>query len=101
MIRRFPCILFVSDVAHFWYVAALKIGSLVAHSVAVSPTTLTLGLFLSLKGLVWFVIYLLFIFRCFVLQCSKPMEKGKCPECGKVIGGEQHKFLGEKKIADR
>ena len=29
------------------------------------------------------------------------MEKGQCPDCGKVIGGEQHKFLGEKKISDR
>ena len=55
MIKRFPCILFVSDVAHFWYVAALKIGSLVAHSVAVSPATLTLGFFLSLKGLIFYL----------------------------------------------
>ena len=99
MIKRFPCILFVNDAAHFWYLAALKIGSLVAHSVAVSPTTLTLGFFCLSR--VWFVIYFLFIFRCFVLQCSKPMEKGQCPECGKVIGGEQHKFLGVKKTADR
>ena len=55
MIKRFPCILFVSDAAHFWYVAALKIGSLVAHSVAVSPATLTLGFFLSLKGLIFYL----------------------------------------------
>ena len=59
MIRRFPCILFVSDVAHFWYVAALKIGSLVAHSVAVSPTTLTLGfLFVSQGFGLLFICYL-------------------------------------------
>ena len=68
MIKRFPCILFVSDVAHFWYVAALKIGSLVAHSVAVSPTTLTLGFFfLSLKGLVCYLFVIYFPMFCFTV----------------------------------
>ena len=29
------------------------------------------------------------------------MEKSQCPDCRKVIGGEQHRFLGEFKISDR
>lgn len=37
----------------------------------------------------------------FIGECSKPMQKGQCPDCGKVIGGEQHIFLGEYKISDR
>ena len=60
MIKRFPCILFVSDAAHFWYVAALKIGSLVAHSVAVSPVTLTLGFFFVSQGFDFLFIFYLF-----------------------------------------
>ena len=67
MIKRFPCILFVSDAAHFWYVAALKIGSLVAHSVAVSPVTLTLGFFLSLKGLIFYLFFIYFPMFCFTV----------------------------------
>ena len=62
---------------------------------AASSTSLTLGFFRPSR-----VCYL-FIFQCFVLQCSKPMQKGQCPDCGKVIGGEQHIFLGEYKISDR
>ena len=40
-------------------------------------------------------------FIIFFLQCSQPMQKSQCPDCGKVIGGEQHRFLGEYKISDR
>ena len=35
------------------------------------------------------------------LKCTQPMEKSQCPDCGKVLGGEGHKFLGEYKISDR
>ena len=91
---RFPRILFVSDAGHFWYVAALKIGPIGGCFFYFSYSRV----FLSLNGL---LLTFLFICLCFVLQCSKPMEKGHCPDCKKVIGGEQHRFLGEYKISDR
>ncbi|XP_074628909.1 E3 ubiquitin-protein ligase rnf213-alpha-like isoform X2 [Acropora palmata] len=37
----------------------------------------------------------------FIGECSKPMEKTQCPDCGGVLGGEQHKFLGEGVVAKR
>ena len=91
---RFPRILFVSDAGHFWYVAALKIGPIGGCFFYFSYSRV----FLSLNGL---LLTFLFICLCFVLQCSKPMEKGHCPDCKKVIGGEQHRFLGEYRISDR
>ena len=91
---KFPRILFVSDAGHFWYVAALKIGPIGGCFFYFSFSRV----FLSLNGL---LLTFLFICPCFVLKCSKPMEKGQCPDCKKVIGGEQHRFLGEYKISDR
>ncbi|XP_068759451.1 E3 ubiquitin-protein ligase rnf213-alpha-like isoform X4 [Montipora capricornis] len=37
----------------------------------------------------------------FIGECSQPMEKTQCPDCGGVLGGEQHKFLGEYGVAER
>ena len=28
-------------------------------------------------------------------KCSNPTEKGQCPDCGKVIGGEGEMFMTE------
>ncbi|XP_022796393.1 E3 ubiquitin-protein ligase rnf213-alpha-like isoform X3 [Stylophora pistillata] len=37
----------------------------------------------------------------FIGECSKPMEKSTCPDCGRVIGGENHNFSGEHQISGR
>ncbi|XP_022800358.1 E3 ubiquitin-protein ligase rnf213-alpha-like [Stylophora pistillata] len=37
----------------------------------------------------------------FIGECTQPMQKGVCPECGKVLGGEQHKFLGEYRVSEK
>ncbi|XP_067057901.1 E3 ubiquitin-protein ligase rnf213-alpha-like isoform X3 [Acropora muricata] len=37
----------------------------------------------------------------FIGECSQPLEKTQCPDCGGVLGGEQQKFLGEYRVAKR
>ncbi|XP_068735057.1 LOW QUALITY PROTEIN: E3 ubiquitin-protein ligase rnf213-alpha-like [Montipora capricornis] len=37
----------------------------------------------------------------FIGECSKPMEKSQCPDCGRVLGGGNHRFLGEWAVAKR
>jgi len=37
----------------------------------------------------------------FIGECSKPMQKTQCPDCGGVLGGENHKFLGKRRVASR
>ena len=29
------------------------------------------------------------------------MEQGKCPGCGKVLGGKDHEFLGEYRVSEK
>ncbi|XP_068731195.1 E3 ubiquitin-protein ligase rnf213-alpha-like [Montipora capricornis] len=37
----------------------------------------------------------------FIGECSRPVEKSPCPDCGRVLGGEQHRFLGAYAVAKR
>ncbi|XP_022803330.1 E3 ubiquitin-protein ligase rnf213-alpha-like isoform X2 [Stylophora pistillata] len=37
----------------------------------------------------------------FIGECSKPMEKSTCPDCGRLLGGEQHKFSEQSKVSIR
>ncbi|KAJ7339392.1 hypothetical protein OS493_005787 [Desmophyllum pertusum] len=37
----------------------------------------------------------------FIGECARPMQQSTCPDCGEVLGGTQHRFLGDYKISDR
>nr|XP_058970756.1 E3 ubiquitin-protein ligase rnf213-alpha-like [Pocillopora verrucosa] len=37
----------------------------------------------------------------FIGECTQPMQQGTCPDCGKVLGGEQHRFLGEWRVSEK
>ncbi|XP_022806308.1 E3 ubiquitin-protein ligase rnf213-alpha-like [Stylophora pistillata] len=37
----------------------------------------------------------------FIGKCARPMEKGTCPECKKVLGGKDHDFLGEYRVSEK
>ncbi|XP_020632033.1 NFX1-type zinc finger-containing protein 1-like [Orbicella faveolata] len=37
----------------------------------------------------------------FIGECSRPMQKTKCNECGNILGGADHKFQGKYRECDR
>ncbi|RMX46188.1 hypothetical protein pdam_00007847 [Pocillopora damicornis] len=34
-------------------------------------------------------------------SCKVPMEQGTCPDCGKLLGGKEHKFFGEYRVSEK